>query len=121
MDRPAAVATPHAPAEGRLESWKEIAVYLNRGVTTVQRWEREEGLPVHRQLHDALGSVYAYKHELEEWRARRATPAEGTEEPAKATGAATPRSATPKPVSPSRVSLIPFVLSALAVGAAAGA
>jgi hypothetical protein len=32
----------------RLDSWKEIASYLGRGVRTVQRWECEEGLPVHR-------------------------------------------------------------------------
>ena len=55
----------------RLDSWKEIAAYLRRGVTTVQRWEREEHLPVHRHQHDALGSVYAYKHELEAWRGAR--------------------------------------------------
>ena len=49
------------PPEDRLDSWKEIASYLKRGVRTVRRWEREEGLPVHRQVHRVLGSVYAYK------------------------------------------------------------
>lgn len=52
----------------RLDSWKEIAAYLNRGVRTVRRWETEEGLPVHRHMHRALGSVYAYKSEIEAWR-----------------------------------------------------
>ena len=43
-----------ADAQGRrLESWKEIATYLGRDVTTVRRWERREGLPVHRLLHRA--------------------------------------------------------------------
>ena len=56
----------------RLDSWKEIAAYLKRGVTTVQRWEREESLPVHRHQHDSLGSVYAFKNELEAWREKRA-------------------------------------------------
>ncbi len=51
----------------RLDSWKEIAAYLNRGTRTVQRWEREEGLPVHRLLHEKLGSVYAYRPELDAW------------------------------------------------------
>jgi len=38
-----------ADAQGRrLESWKEIALYLGRDVTTVRRWEKREGLPVHR-------------------------------------------------------------------------
>jgi hypothetical protein len=55
-----------------LESWKEIAVYLKRDVTTVQRWEKREGLPVHRHLHDKSGSVFALKPELDRW--RRSTP-----------------------------------------------
>lgn len=57
-----------ASPENRLDSWKEIAAYLNRGVRTVRRWEREEGLPVHRHVHRVLGSVYAYKSEIESWR-----------------------------------------------------
>ena len=55
------------PPEKRLDSWKEIAVYLNRDVTTVQRWEKREGMPVHRHLHDKRGSVYAIPDELNEW------------------------------------------------------
>ena len=50
-------------SEDRLDSWKEIATYLNRDVTTVQRWEKREGMPVHRHLHDRMGSVYAYRAE----------------------------------------------------------
>jgi TolB-like protein/Flp pilus assembly protein TadD len=58
-----------APVPGdRLDSWKEIAAYANRGVRTVRRWEREEGLPVHRHVHRRLGSVYAYKSEIDAWR-----------------------------------------------------
>jgi len=56
----------NAQAE-RLASWKEIAGYLKRDVRTVQRWEKREGLPVHRHLHDKLGSVYAYRAELDAW------------------------------------------------------
>jgi TolB-like protein/Tfp pilus assembly protein PilF len=66
-----AVSTPntHADPRGRrLESWKEIAAYLRRDVTTVRRWERREGLPVYRILHSKLGSVYAYTTELDAWR-----------------------------------------------------
>ena len=43
------------PTEDRLDSWKEIAAYLHRDVTTVQRWEKREGMPVHRHLHDTDG------------------------------------------------------------------
>jgi TolB-like protein len=52
----------------RLDSWKEIATYLNRSVRTVRRWEAEEGLPVHRHMHRALGSIYAFKSEIDTWR-----------------------------------------------------
>jgi TolB-like protein/Flp pilus assembly protein TadD len=55
----------------RFDSWKEIAAYLKRGARTVQRWEREEGLPVHRLVHGKLGSVYAYRAELDRWWAQR--------------------------------------------------
>src|SRR6188768_2512106 len=55
----------------RLDSWKEIAGYLNRSVRTVTRWEREESLPVHRHLHSKSGSVYAYKAELDDWWKKR--------------------------------------------------
>jgi adenylate cyclase len=60
----------HKVTEGRderLDSWKEIASYLNRGVRTVQRWESEAGLPVHRLQHEKLGSVYAWRCELDAW------------------------------------------------------
>lgn len=55
------------PPEDRLDSWKKIASYLRRDVSTVQRWERREGLPVHRHLHDKQGSVFAFRTELDTW------------------------------------------------------
>jgi Tol biopolymer transport system component len=58
---------PEKPPADRLNSWKEIAAYLNRDVTTVQRWEKREGMPVHRHLHDRMGSVYAFRAELDVW------------------------------------------------------
>ncbi len=63
------VGTPRSekPLEDRLDSWKEIAAYLNRDVTTVQRWEKREAMPVHRHLHDRMGSVYASRAELDAW------------------------------------------------------
>ena len=78
---PEAISRPntHADPRGRrLESWKEIAAYLGRDVTTVRRWERREGLPVYRILHSKLGSVYAYTTELDAWRDSRA-PAAATD------------------------------------------
>ena len=56
-----------SPPDDRLDSWKEIAGYLKRDVTTVQRWEKREGMPVHRHVHDKIGSVYAFRSELNAW------------------------------------------------------
>ena len=61
------LGTPQSQSEDRLDSWKEIAAYLKRDVTTVQRWEKREGMPVHRHLHDRMGSVYASRAELDAW------------------------------------------------------
>jgi Tol biopolymer transport system component len=57
--------------DDRLDSWKRIAAYLKRDVTTVQRWERREAMPVHRHQHAKQGSVYAYRSELDAWWASR--------------------------------------------------
>src|SRR5215469_6284746 len=88
------------PSGKRLESWKEIAAYLNRHVTTARRWERDEGLPVHRHMHAELGSVYAYARELDSWMdTRRGSPARD-QSPEKAATPAAPRAiALPIPVS----------------------
>jgi Tol biopolymer transport system component len=67
------LGTPQS--EDRLDSWKEIAAYLKRDVTTVQRWEKREGMPVHRHLHDRMGSVYASRAELDAWTRSRNLPA----------------------------------------------
>ena len=67
---------PPLNADARLDSWKAIAAFLNRDVRTVMRWEKSEGLPVHRHRHQSGRSVYAYPAELDAWRAvRRAEPA----------------------------------------------
>ena len=59
---------PQPPAgEPRLESWGEIASYLRRDIRTVQRWEKDLALPVRRLKIGKLGSVYAYRSELDKW------------------------------------------------------
>lgn len=62
---------PRDTHEKPLESWKEIAGHLRRDVRTVIRWEKSEGLPVHRHLHQARSSVYAFASELDTWWAQR--------------------------------------------------
>ena len=70
MDNNAKGASPSTAKpspEDRLDSWKEIAAYLRREVRTVQRWEKSDGLPVHRVPIGKQGAVYAYKAELDAW------------------------------------------------------
>ena len=50
-----------------LNSWKEIAQYLGRGVRTVQRWEQDCGLPVHRPKGRERSATLALTSELDEW------------------------------------------------------
>lgn len=50
-----------------LSGWKEIALYLGKGVRTVQRYERELGLPVRRPAGRPRAAVVATKQELEAW------------------------------------------------------
>jgi len=104
------------PPEDRLDSWKEIAAYLNRDVTTVQRWEKREGMPVRRHLHDRMGSVYAFRAELDAWARGRNLPAaqeNGNEVPSSNPAGLPPRSA--RSTSPIRWG---FVLPLAAAGAA---
>lgn len=51
----------------KLNSWKEIASYLDRDPRTVQLWEKHEALPVHRLTHRARASVYAFTGEIDAW------------------------------------------------------
>lgn len=55
----------------KLESWKEIANYLRVSVRTVQRWEEQSGLPVHRLLKDKGAGVFAFTDELDGWTSSR--------------------------------------------------
>jgi len=55
-------------ARGRvLNSWKEIAAHLGRGVRTVQRWEQGLGLPIHRPRGRNRSAVLAFPEELDQW------------------------------------------------------
>ncbi len=53
----------------RLDSWKAIAEYLDRDPTTVMRWAKERGLPVHVVPGEGhrRRAVYAYKGEIDAW------------------------------------------------------
>ncbi len=104
------------PLEDRLDSWKEIAAYLNRDVTTVQRWEKREGMPVHRHLHDRIGSVYASRAELDAWARSRSS-----QSPQENAGKVTPDVALPSPRSATSLTRWILVSLAVAVGLLVGA
>ena len=42
-----------------LSGWKQIANHLGKGIRTVQRYERELGLPLHRLSRSNAGAVFA--------------------------------------------------------------
>ena len=95
----------------RLDSWKEIAAYLKRDVTTVRRWEKREGLPVHRHRHEQRESVYAFAGELDSWwEGRRGNLTNnGATEEASANDVET--------IAPPRRRLAPFMVAAVSVAA----
>jgi hypothetical protein len=56
-----------------LSSWKDIAAYTGKGVRTVQRWDRDFGLPVRRPVGSSTKSaVLLYRSDLDAWLAQRA-------------------------------------------------
>lgn len=50
-----------------LKSWREIADYMGKGVRTVQRWEQDFGLPVHRGENHPRKAILARSSELDAW------------------------------------------------------
>jgi len=115
MGEPSPGTSPPAErSEVRLDSWKEIAAYLNRDVTTVQRWEKREGMPVYRHQHDRMGSVYAFRSELDAWALSRNISA-GLENGKSASSLETPAPSPRTEISSSRTRWKPIVGLTLAV------
>jgi excisionase family DNA binding protein len=56
-----------APERKLLRTWKEIAACLGVTVRSVERWEKQGGLPVYRQGSGRKARVYAYSDELLQW------------------------------------------------------
>jgi hypothetical protein len=57
-----------------LNSWKEIAAYMRRGVRTIQRWEND-GLPIRRVGTGNRAPVFAFSGEIDKWLHRHRTSA----------------------------------------------
>jgi TolB-like protein/Tfp pilus assembly protein PilF len=106
--------------ETSLDSWKEIAAYLGRDVTTVQRWEKREAMPVHRHVHDKRGSVYALGPELDAWRQNRKPRLDENKQLQTHNERAWPAAASaepiPKPSSPLRLRRWLAVAASIAMG-----
>jgi hypothetical protein len=52
----------------RLDSWKEISIYVRRNVRTCITWEKKLGLPVYRiDKNSSRSRVFSYKSEIDEW------------------------------------------------------
>jgi tetratricopeptide (TPR) repeat protein len=73
-------ATEITGRDARFSSWKAIARYLGRSPRTVQRWQADYGLPVHR-LGGDRGPIFAYAEELDGWLRKRGSRA-ALDEPA---------------------------------------
>ena len=50
-----------------LHSWKEISAYIERGVRTLQRYERLMAFPILRPLGKRRSSVMAFRVEVDAW------------------------------------------------------
>jgi PAS domain-containing protein len=50
-----------------LTSWKDVARYLGKTTRTVQRWEKQFGLPIHRPPNQRTGVILARCEEVEQW------------------------------------------------------
>jgi TolB-like protein/Tfp pilus assembly protein PilF len=59
------------PLNRRLGTWKEIAGFFGSDESTVRRWEKERGLPVHRLPGRSGSKVFAYTEELSRWLEQR--------------------------------------------------
>ncbi|MES2394028.1 MAG: tetratricopeptide repeat protein [Acidobacteriota bacterium] len=71
-------ATPTPVTDERIDSWKGVAAFLSRDRRTVQRWEKDRGLPVHR-VPGGNGTIFAFKTELKAW--LQSVPAEVNDPP----------------------------------------
>jgi tetratricopeptide (TPR) repeat protein len=50
-----------------LNGWKDIATYVGRDIRTVERWEKQRGLPIRRVPGEGRATVYAVVSELDSW------------------------------------------------------
>ena len=65
----------HIDKRERLDSWKEISLYLNRTIRTSYRWCKDLDLPVYRVDKRSIRSrVFAFRDEIDKWFEGRINP-----------------------------------------------
>ena len=115
-------SAPGGDRGSRLDSWKEIAAYLNRDLRTLQRWEKTGGLPIRRLNKPGMRAVFAYTADLDAWLQQQspeaAAPERDESDPAAALAALAPVVAKPR-VTARRVLLAAGVLLAAIAGVVA--
>jgi hypothetical protein len=62
-------------ARDRLESWKQIAAFIERDERTAMRWAKELGMPVQRISASKRSRIYASRNEIEAWLSSQRTQA----------------------------------------------
>jgi hypothetical protein len=82
----------------RLNGWKDIAGYLNRGVRTVQRWEKEFGLPIRRLGTGRGEGVFAFANEIDAWQATAQADRARSDSQSASTEGSAPPAPDPRPV-----------------------
>ena len=50
-----------------LNSWKEIAMYLDPSVRAVRRWQSDMDLPIRRVRRGKRAPVFAFANEIDDW------------------------------------------------------
>lgn len=57
----------------RLDSWKEISLYIDRDVGTCTKWAKNLGLPVYKiDKGSRRSTVFAFRSEIDRWFRERA-------------------------------------------------
>jgi len=100
MSTPEPTSQDDRPASAQLNGWKEIAAFFGKGVRTVQRWEREMGLPVRRFPGPRGEIVFAFPNELRAWRQKLEQENRNGEDPKLDIGSATSPAEAPGEVAP---------------------
>jgi hypothetical protein len=59
---------PLNSTDRQLHGWKDISTYFGRSVRTVQRWERDFGLPIRRYGLGRSEVVHVYVDDIERWK-----------------------------------------------------